>query len=489
MVTTPSIAADHEAKRQRITIERAKVVNLSKQLQIRLQYARLKVEHGWQRQSLNEVENLYFRHSTLKGKSKAPAPSSSSSARPSSSLCAAISSPLTASGPSPKAASASSRTTKGAKVAPEANQAAAPPASAPSPPPTVFVSSPPPAAVAVESPRGSPPLQLSTPAKSASPYATTRGTPTPSGGTPTQMQVSEGSSTRSATLSPSALSAFTQSHPVAQQQLSSAATMDFSSLSPFVTTPSFSSTNSSIAAPSSFVSPVPPSPFSPPTLAYLPSPFAPPPSSSAPIPSAPSLPMSQFATTSYPVAMPAPDVSASLSTFSLTQQSAFPSHVQTPHPPSPTPTPTPASVSTIIQPAPAPSLPPTPTAPPSTASKRTRSPAPPGPRRPGASTKKASTAVHGDPPARAAALVLSPVQDVRHTHRARTGSRHVGGRGRGRARRRLLAHVRLVLELALLRRGWLAQGGREQRWHRGEHVYSVRGRPRRARTGTRRQQR
>ncbi|KAI9462648.1 hypothetical protein F5148DRAFT_1212896, partial [Russula earlei] len=174
---------------------------LSQQLQIRLQYARLKVEHGWQPQSLNEVENLYFRHATLKGESKALAPFSSLSARPSSSLCPAISLPLTASGPSPKAASASSWTTKGAKVAPEANQAAAPPAPAPSPAPTIFVSSLLPAAVAVASPRESPLSQLSTPAKSALPYATTRGAPTPSGGTPMQMQVSEGSTPRSATLS------------------------------------------------------------------------------------------------------------------------------------------------------------------------------------------------------------------------------------------------------------------------------------------------
>ncbi|KAI9450456.1 hypothetical protein F5148DRAFT_1290798 [Russula earlei] len=171
------------------SLERAKVVNVSisppvigilpdsllsclsssqllQQLQIWLQYARLKGEHGWQRQFLNEVENLYFCHSTLKGKSKAPALSSSSSAHPSSSLCPTISLPLTASGPSPKATSASSQTTKGAKVAPEANQAAAPPVPAPLPLPTIFVSSPLPAAVAIMSPHESPPSQLSTPAKS-----------------------------------------------------------------------------------------------------------------------------------------------------------------------------------------------------------------------------------------------------------------------------------------------------------------------------------
>jgi len=35
---------------------------VARQLQLRLQYARLKVEHGWQKQKLNEVENLYFHH-------------------------------------------------------------------------------------------------------------------------------------------------------------------------------------------------------------------------------------------------------------------------------------------------------------------------------------------------------------------------------------------------------------------------------------------
>ncbi|KAF9235518.1 hypothetical protein BU15DRAFT_77923 [Melanogaster broomeanus] len=33
---------------------------------MRLQYAKLKVEYGWQRQNLNEVENLYFHHSHLR---------------------------------------------------------------------------------------------------------------------------------------------------------------------------------------------------------------------------------------------------------------------------------------------------------------------------------------------------------------------------------------------------------------------------------------
>ncbi|KAJ7318192.1 hypothetical protein DFH08DRAFT_892930 [Mycena albidolilacea] len=43
------------------SIEKAKANHLIKQLQMRLQYARLKVDHGWQKQRLNEVENLYFR--------------------------------------------------------------------------------------------------------------------------------------------------------------------------------------------------------------------------------------------------------------------------------------------------------------------------------------------------------------------------------------------------------------------------------------------
>ncbi|KAI9451703.1 hypothetical protein F5148DRAFT_1238612, partial [Russula earlei] len=242
---------------QWLSLERAKVVNmsilppvisilpdsllsclslsqLSQQLQIWLQYARLKVEHGCQHHFLNEVENLYFRNSTLKGKSKVLAPSSSSSACPLSSLCPVISSSLTASGPSPKAALASSQMTKGAKVAPEANQAAVPPVPAPSPPPTIFVSSPLPAAVAIVSPCEPPPSQLSTPAKSALPYATMRGTPMPSGGMLMQIQVFEGSTLKLAMLSPSTLSAFMQNHPVAQQQLSSTVTMDFLSLFPFI---------------------------------------------------------------------------------------------------------------------------------------------------------------------------------------------------------------------------------------------------------------
>ncbi|KAI0730990.1 hypothetical protein C8Q76DRAFT_793098 [Earliella scabrosa] len=45
--------------------DKAKANYLSSQLRLRLQYAKLKVEHGWQRQTLSEVENLYFRHTHL----------------------------------------------------------------------------------------------------------------------------------------------------------------------------------------------------------------------------------------------------------------------------------------------------------------------------------------------------------------------------------------------------------------------------------------
>ncbi|OCH91407.1 hypothetical protein OBBRIDRAFT_792341 [Obba rivulosa] len=51
-----------EAKRRKSTPDAAKATYLTSQLRLRLQYAKLKVEHGWQRQNLNEVENLYFRH-------------------------------------------------------------------------------------------------------------------------------------------------------------------------------------------------------------------------------------------------------------------------------------------------------------------------------------------------------------------------------------------------------------------------------------------
>ena len=48
-------------KRQQAA-QKARMVALSKQLKTRLQYAAFKVEHGWSKQSLSEVENLYYKH-------------------------------------------------------------------------------------------------------------------------------------------------------------------------------------------------------------------------------------------------------------------------------------------------------------------------------------------------------------------------------------------------------------------------------------------
>ncbi|KAG9119591.1 hypothetical protein FRC07_005327 [Ceratobasidium sp. 392] len=47
-------------KRAKMQAEKTKAQQLSRQLKTRLQFARLKVDYGWTRQSLNEVENLYF---------------------------------------------------------------------------------------------------------------------------------------------------------------------------------------------------------------------------------------------------------------------------------------------------------------------------------------------------------------------------------------------------------------------------------------------
>jgi len=60
------VNGDNECRRQRsiyTAFEKARATHLSRQLRLRLQYAKLKVEHGWIKQNLNEVENLYFRHS------------------------------------------------------------------------------------------------------------------------------------------------------------------------------------------------------------------------------------------------------------------------------------------------------------------------------------------------------------------------------------------------------------------------------------------
>ncbi|KAK2467923.1 hypothetical protein APHAL10511_000218 [Amanita phalloides] len=75
MVTiAPAPAQTHDSdRRKKHSFERARVVHLTRQLQLRLQYAKLKVEHGWQRQNLNEVENLYFHLShSLRGSNPQP---------------------------------------------------------------------------------------------------------------------------------------------------------------------------------------------------------------------------------------------------------------------------------------------------------------------------------------------------------------------------------------------------------------------------------
>ena len=317
---------------------------------------RLFIAHMQQRQSLNEVENLYFHHSALKGKSKASRPSSSVHA----SALGATASPSTARGSPSKA---TSDPTKDGKVSPETNQAVTPVSVVLSPGAVATPSTP----TVAASPHDTLPSQLSTPVKSPS----SRSAPTPTR-TPTQKQASD--SAGSATHSPSVLSAFTQNYTAAQP-LSRTATIDFSSLSPFVAASSLSSSSSSITAPSSFVSSVPPSPFATQTLAYMPSPFAPPPST-VPLPTAPSLPMSQFTAPAYPVVMPTSDMSASLATFPATPQATLPSLVQTQsHSPSPTPAPAPASTPILVsQAAPTPARPPVPA--PSPVSKRIHSPAP-----------------------------------------------------------------------------------------------------------------
>ncbi|KAF9462538.1 hypothetical protein BDZ94DRAFT_1261137 [Collybia nuda] len=72
--TVANNQSSESEKRRKQTVERAKANHLSRQLQMRLQYARLKVDHGWQKQNLNEVENLYFRHSHQRGPKPYPTP-------------------------------------------------------------------------------------------------------------------------------------------------------------------------------------------------------------------------------------------------------------------------------------------------------------------------------------------------------------------------------------------------------------------------------
>ncbi|KAH8078432.1 hypothetical protein BXZ70DRAFT_961768, partial [Cristinia sonorae] len=63
MSTTGQETADSEELRRKQNMAKARLNYYSHNLKLRLQYARLKVDHGWQRQTLSEVENLYFRHS------------------------------------------------------------------------------------------------------------------------------------------------------------------------------------------------------------------------------------------------------------------------------------------------------------------------------------------------------------------------------------------------------------------------------------------
>ncbi|KIM43548.1 hypothetical protein M413DRAFT_383497 [Hebeloma cylindrosporum] len=76
MVTssTPAAQVSENDKRRKQAMEKIKANHLSRQLQMRLQ-SRLKVEHGWQNQNLNEVENLYFHNSHhLRGSKPYPTP-------------------------------------------------------------------------------------------------------------------------------------------------------------------------------------------------------------------------------------------------------------------------------------------------------------------------------------------------------------------------------------------------------------------------------
>ncbi|RDB30877.1 hypothetical protein Hypma_005957 [Hypsizygus marmoreus] len=75
--TVSNVQTHDSEKRRKQTVERAKANHLSRQLQLRLQYAKLKVDHGWQKQNLNEVENLYFHHSHQRPGGPKPYPSPS----------------------------------------------------------------------------------------------------------------------------------------------------------------------------------------------------------------------------------------------------------------------------------------------------------------------------------------------------------------------------------------------------------------------------
>ncbi|KAH8091846.1 hypothetical protein BXZ70DRAFT_1067222 [Cristinia sonorae] len=77
MSTTGQETADSEELRRKQKMANARLNYNSHNLKLRLQYARLKVDHGWQRQTLSEVENLYFRHSVPSTSEHHPVTSSS----------------------------------------------------------------------------------------------------------------------------------------------------------------------------------------------------------------------------------------------------------------------------------------------------------------------------------------------------------------------------------------------------------------------------
>jgi hypothetical protein len=253
--------------------------------------------HLQQRQSLNEVENLYFHHSTLKGKSKA------SSARSASTVAPPLTS-TTPNGSSPKGHARSKKT--GVNLLPESGQG--PPTTAVASSPPAVVVSPPPTTTSFLARGTPPPPHPSTPLAEGS--SSSSHTPSTTPAAP-----SASDTARSASFPASVLSAFSQNYTVSQQQLSHAATMDFSTLSPFVTASPFASPSASFATPSSFVAPAPFPPQQ--TLAYPPSPFAPPPPSPVPLtaPAVASTAAAHFPASSYPMVAQAPSMSVPLSTF------------------------------------------------------------------------------------------------------------------------------------------------------------------------------
>ncbi|TKY89677.1 hypothetical protein EX895_001462 [Sporisorium graminicola] len=59
--TSSNVQITPSKARKQAQAQRTRLVALSKHLMTRLQYANFKVEHGWSKQSLSEVENLYYR--------------------------------------------------------------------------------------------------------------------------------------------------------------------------------------------------------------------------------------------------------------------------------------------------------------------------------------------------------------------------------------------------------------------------------------------